>query len=152
MVTLGNEVIYVLCTYKPHSDSIGNFSCVLADILSSDKLCNKNCIVLGDLNVNILDSSSEVHNFLNLMQSHYFVSMINKPTRFPTIENVVSTLLDHVWTNKLSVLDSGLVEVDFIKHCPAYCWIPIAVTNCEPDCRRVRTHSRDRSESNMLIF
>ena len=49
MVALDNEIIYVLGFHRSHSDSIGGFSCVLADILSSDKLRNKNCTVLGDL-------------------------------------------------------------------------------------------------------
>ena len=69
----------------------------------------KDCIVLGDLNTKISDSSSEVHSFLNLMQFHYFLSIINKPTSFPTNENRVPTLLDHVRTNKLYVMDSGIL-------------------------------------------
>ena len=48
-------------------------------------------------------------------------------TRFLINENLLPTLLDHVWTNKLSVLDSGIVEVDFIDHCPVYCWIQLAI-------------------------
>ena len=52
-VILGNEVIYVLDIYRPRCDSIGSFPCVLADILSSNKDLNTNCIVLGDLNINI---------------------------------------------------------------------------------------------------
>ena len=86
------------------------------------------------------------------MQSHCFVSMINTPTRFPINENIVTTLLNQVWTNKLSVLDSWILEVDFTNHCPVYCRIPSKPTNCGSDCGRVRIHFRDRSESNMRIF
>ena len=75
--------------------------------------------------------------------------MINKPTRFPTNENVVHTLLNHVWTNKLSVLDSGTLEVDFTDHCPVYCR---SHNCCDSDCGRVRTHFRDTSESQVRIF
>ena len=78
--------------------------------------------------------------------------MINKPTRFPTNENVVHTLLNHVWTNKLSVLDSGTLEVDFTDHCPVHCRISITSTNYDSDCGKVRIHFRDRSESNMRIL
>ena len=56
MVTLDNEIIYVLGSYRPYFDSIGLFLCVLADIISKDKLRNKNCKVLGDLNINISDN------------------------------------------------------------------------------------------------
>ena len=109
-ITLGNEGFYVLGIYRPHFDSICNFLCVLADILSSDKLRNKICTVLGDLNINILESSSEVHSFLNLMQSHYFVSMKNKPTRFPTNEIIVTISLDHVWTKNYLIWIVGYLK------------------------------------------
>ena len=114
--------IYML--YRPPSDSNGNFSCEKADLLSSDKLRTMNCIVLGHLNINFSESSSEVHSFSNLTQSHYFVSMMDKSTRSPTFENRIPTLLDHICTNKLSVLDSWIL-VDFTDHCPVYCRIPV---------------------------
>ena len=46
MVTSGNGITYVLGIHSPHSNSIGNFSCAMTDIiLSSDKLCNNICTV-----------------------------------------------------------------------------------------------------------
>ena len=152
MITLGNEIINVLAIYRLHSDPMDNFSCLLADILSSDKLRKKNCIVLADLKLNILDSFSEAYSFLNLIQSHYFVSITNKPTRFSTNENMVPTLLDHVCTNKISVLDGCIIEVNFTHHRSVCFRIPITATNCDSDCGRVRLHFIGRSSSNIRIF
>ena len=141
-----------MCIYRPHSDSTGNFSRVLAGILCSDKLRNNGCIVLGDLKVNILDSFSEVHSLLNLLQFRFFVSVIYKPSSFPTNENIIPILLDKVWTNQQSVLDSGIHEIDFSEHCPVYCRIPTIATYCHSECVRCEINFRDTTESNMHVF
>ena len=151
-VTFGKETIYVLGIYRPHSDSITGFASAINEILGSDIIRNKHCIVLGDINVNLLLNTAEVLNFVNLMQSYYFVSMINMPTVFHTNERLEPSLLDHIWTNKPFVLDSGIIATDFTDHCPVFLRIPINETSRQSDSDRVRITFRDKSESNKQIF
>ena len=64
-----------------------------------------------DLDSNIL---------VNSLYSHHFISVINKPTRFPTITSHTPSLLDHIWTNNLNYSDSGIVLSNITDHCPSF--------------------------------
>ena len=57
--------IFVLGIYRPHSDSVENFSDCLGNILESPILRGKHLVILGDLNVNLLDDSSNTNYFIN---------------------------------------------------------------------------------------
>ena len=49
---------YIIGVYRPHSDTVSNFVDALEPILNLAIVKDKNCIVLGDLNINILDSTT----------------------------------------------------------------------------------------------
>ena len=55
---------------------------------------------MGDYNVNrlneMLGSATHVHNFTNILSSHYFLNFIHIPTGE---RNESSTILDNIYTN-----------------------------------------------------
>ena len=111
--------------YRPHCDSIVNFVDHLSIFLSNSALSNRQCILMGDLNIDLLNDQPPNSLFVNLLYSHHFVPVITKPTHFSQITNVNPTLLDHIWINKLTSYTSGIILSDFTDHLPTYLKIPL---------------------------
>ena len=67
--------------YKAPSVDDGEFmatSCVCSRVTRS----NKPCVISGDLNINIFNyASSSSQSFIDLLTSHSFLPLIDKPTR-----------------------------------------------------------------------
>ena len=115
-----NSSKYVLISvYRPHSDSIENFTRALREILEDSRIRHKNCIVLGDFNINLHSDNSNVKIFCELMNSYNFGNFINKPTRFDT-NLECGSLIDHIWCNVPEDNKSGVVLADFTDHLPTY--------------------------------
>ena len=55
------------------------------------------CVLMGDLNINILNENDvNISSFINSLKEYSFVPMITKPTR---VTRTSATLLDHIWVN-----------------------------------------------------
>ena len=132
--------IFVLGIYRPHSDSIENFSDSLRDILENDTLRNKHLVILGDININLLNENSSTNYFINFMRSHYLIPIIQNPTRFQTSNQngAPATLLDHIWTNKQPASYScGIILCDISDHLPAFFSLPIDVRRKSTEKRKI---------------
>ena len=82
-VKYNNNYLVILGCYRPYSDTNKKFVTDLTHLFKKHSVKNKKkTILLGDLNVNLLNNSSEKENFMNFMQSYCFVPKITKPTRF----------------------------------------------------------------------
>jgi hypothetical protein len=74
---------------------------------------NRDIVIGGDLNVNILDNSTSAATLLNLMASFNFNQHVKEPTR---VTQCSATCLDHLFTNftrtclKVCVNDYGLSD------------------------------------------
>ena len=124
IVAESGESIFVLGIYRPHGN-IDIFTENLGVVLDNPLFRNKQLILLGDLNVNILNDSTESNLFLNLMQSYYFLPIIDKPTRFRSGNSSTDTLLDQIWINRLPAsYDCGIVYSDVTDHCPTFFSLP----------------------------
>ena len=119
-ITICKEKFTIIGIYRPHSDTINNFIHKLDSILNSNHVKYKNCIILGDLNINLLDDSNLTNSFITLLHSFRFLPCINVPTRYPASKLEKPSLLDHIWINKLSSFKSGVIMSDFTDHLPIY--------------------------------
>ena len=106
----------LLCIYRPHSGTIENFINSLEYILNKPEIKNKNSIILGDINIDLLKECSSTESFINFMQSLYFIPKITKPTRFSPIAGISPSLLDHIWINSTNLNPSGILS-SFTDHC-----------------------------------
>ena len=99
-ISLQNFFFNLVAIYRPHSDSISNFSDHLNSILGNDSL-KDNSLLIGDFNINLLDQeSNEVVYFSSTMRTFNFMPLITKPTRFPADNlNQSVSLIDHIWSN-----------------------------------------------------
>ena len=98
-IETGNHTI-IGCIYRPPSLSISDFNSHLAyvlDILSKER---KQCYIMGDFNINIIDSvkNKQINLFLDMMFSYCFHLVISKPTR---VTETSATLIDNIFTNVL---------------------------------------------------
>lgn len=119
-----NVLADVLGYYRCHSINVDAFVDDLESILTqgigtTDQ--NKICIFAGDININILNKnlSNTVNNYITLLNSFGFVSLINKPTR---VQGNSKTCLDHIFVRcKDSVYDnlkSVVLRSDLTDHYP----------------------------------
>ena len=123
---ISGTAMIILGIYRPHSNSIDSFIIALNEVLHNTLANNKNVILLGDFNINLLHNIPPIDNFINNLNSYYFIPIITKPTRFPKQGN--PSLLDQIWINKLTNYHSGVVLCDITDHCPTFLRIPI-ITN-----------------------
>jgi hypothetical protein len=120
-IKLNKEILIIVGIYRPHSDSIENFSFVLNRLLESRYLLKSKVCLAGDFNVNILDDESDANiSFVNTLQSLHYMPLITKPTRFPPNDNCEPSLLDGIWINYTDVYTSGIILADITDHCPVF--------------------------------
>ena len=116
--------IFVLALYRPPQGSLTNFNEFILFALNDPILVDNECIVTGDLNINLLNyenSCVNSRNFIYNMFSLSFVPLITKPTRFPSGDQSGSpTLLDHMWYNRSGDMESGIFLFDCTDHLPTY--------------------------------
>lgn len=120
-ISISNFSFIILGIYRPHGGTVPEFISSLNAILNDAYIQGKFCMIMGDLNIDILSESSLSNLFINNMYSHHFLPIVTKPTRFPSVENHNPSLLDHVWVNNLSHnFTCKIIMNDFTDHCPVF--------------------------------
>ena len=96
VVTVNNEDFGVVVgIYRP-AGNVEYFADLLSRILNDDRVINRNVILIGDMNVNLLDPVVSTDQYVSLLQSLSFLTYISRPTRFPPGDSeAVPSLLDH---------------------------------------------------------
>ena len=76
----------IVGVYRPHTDSIENFTHELNQVLNHRLLMNKYIIIAGDMNadISVSNSSNSINDYLNTLRSLYFIPVITKITK-PTM-------------------------------------------------------------------
>ena len=112
--------IIVGCLYRPPDASLNDFNRSAEDILSAISFENKLSYIMGDYNINILNSHSHqpTNEFINLITSNSLSPLISKPTR---ITSSTATLIDNIFTNNLELnMNSGILYTDLSDHLPVF--------------------------------
>jgi hypothetical protein len=104
-----NIKLTLIGIYRFH-DNVTEFLNEFSRIMSNEK--SQNLIILGDININILDNSNsnEKKEYLKLMASNGMESCINVPTR---ITPTSKTCIDHIFIRKTSSLKSNFYSAAF---------------------------------------
>lgn len=81
--------------------NLNGFSDKISELFSKVKHENKIKYLMGDFNINILDSDSNLHmvNFIETMYSYSMFPLIIKPAR---VTNTTATLIDNIFCNDLN--------------------------------------------------
>ena len=85
---------------------------------------NINSVVLGDLDINILQHDIEsAASYINMLHSNNFFSLLNKPT---CVTDSSSTLIDHLITNIINCqIVPGIIDYQITDYLPTF----IAMSN-----------------------
>ena len=89
-----------------------------------DKISSK-CLVMGDLNTNLLDNNTKkVIDLISLFKEHSCLPCITKPTR---VANNTATIIDHIWFNHADTndLESKIIFTDVSDHFPVVLNVPV---------------------------
>ena len=73
---------------------------------------------MGDINLNLLDSSMNSVSYSSCFHSFGYECLINVPTR--SVSGGSITLIDHVLSNLLCPPDVGVLETDITDHFPVF--------------------------------
>ena len=121
-IKLGSVCFYIVGVYRPPADNINNFIVALENILDNYIFKDKLVLLAGDMNINLSDIHSQsVSSYLACLNSLFFVPLIDKPTRFMFVNNVLSSsTLDHIAINKYIPHISGILNYDITDHYPTF--------------------------------
>ena len=109
-------------------------------------------MVIENLNINLLKSSSDIVNFKSAMFSFHYLPHLSKPTFFSSKAAYEPSYLNHIWNNKASYFDCGIVEYNFTDHCPMFVRLLVHHVAESGSPERVRVYFNDKSEGNMSKF
>ena len=148
-----SKFYYIFAIYRPPAGNINDFIKNLERILSSNFSDCEMKVIVGDLNLNLLNCTDpSVSRFISLLHSSHFVSMINRPTHFSPNDLFEPTLIDQIWVDNVHSLRDitpGILAIDFSDHCPIYTsW----KMNKSATTERVKIYFRDFSPRNLDLF
>ena len=109
--------------YRPPNTDIKEFNEIMQTLLENTKTENKVCYLMGDYNMDLLNSESHgpTSNYNDTMYNNGFMPLITRPTR---ITNSSATLIDNIFTNQFSsqLGESlqGILLTDISDHYPVF--------------------------------
>ena len=144
-----NLIKYIIgVIYRPPSSSLQTFLEQMNQLLGILKQEGKLIYLIGDFNIDLAkyDSNETISDFFNLMYSHSYKSLINKPTR---VQGHSSSIIDNIFTNDLeSTHSSGILLADISDHFPIF-----TLKSCNSDSKNEhRIKYRQLSENNQEKF
>jgi hypothetical protein len=108
----------VVGIYRPPDPTkLESFNTVLSGtILNFFRPADK-VVITGDFNIDLLEPDNFAHSLSDIFNAHYFIPLVTKPTH---VTGLRASLIDHVWTNILSSVSSGVIDVDITDHFPIF--------------------------------
>jgi exonuclease III len=121
-VDLNNHGQNIICgvVYRHPKHNFENFTKYLYKILDQIQNSNKMCIILGDFNINLLNSDFHrpTEDFINNMFTYFMNPQIIQPTR---ITDHTATLIDNIFLNSIEYdTMSGNLLTDITDHLPNF--------------------------------
>lgn len=110
--TINNINFNITAIYRPPSTNLETFLNDIDTYLGKLNYNNTVNVVVGDVNINLLDINSElVRKYLNTLAKYSFSSYINKPTR---VTNISTSILDHIFINGINKVKKQIIVTPVI--------------------------------------
>jgi hypothetical protein len=110
-----NELNYkIIGIYRSPSLAINNFLMGIDAYLSNISNTYK-VIICGDMNINILEKSSNVSNYLNILATYNFISCIDSYTR---VIDTLTFCIVHIFIRNINIskANSFIIKTDITDH------------------------------------
>lgn len=145
--TQSNLVVGLI--YRIPDRDVTQFNYNFNEVLNIIKTENKTCYLLGDYNINLLNSETHTptSDFLDICFSNNFVPLINKPTR---VTKHSATIIDNILTNNIVNVSyvQGLFLTDISDHFPIF----VIDKNVKQDTVELKQKRRIINIKNMTKF
>ena len=104
------DVNIVGIVYRRPNSNIRSFLDYLDLIVQKIKNMKLRCNIMGDFNLDLLkyENNNYVKEYISIMLSCGFFSLINRPTR---VHGNSATLIDHLWSNDFEIVHNGGILV-----------------------------------------
>ena len=113
--------IIIGVVYRPPNTDLPEFNIKICEILDKIKNEHKDIYLLGDFNINILESSSHIPTaeFIETVYSYSLFPLITKPTR---LQGNSATLIDNIFYSDITQSDiiNGILYTDISDHFPIF--------------------------------
>lgn len=129
--------------YRSPSSSLPEFFTALDKVFHTLSHENKNVVILGDININLLDNNSCHDEYTNCYQGYGFQSLVNIPTRCP--HNYPGTVIDHALTNFFCTPEAYVIRTSITDHYPV-----LLRFNC-PNYRRTNEFSKSIFDKKLFL-
>jgi len=93
-LSIGFKKWIIAVFYRHPTTPVSKFKLRFYDFLEKIDDENKNCIVFGDFNIDLMNKTTIINEFLNNVEFRNFRQLIDKPTR---VFKNSSTLIDHIY-------------------------------------------------------
>lgn len=109
----GNTYFNLFCIYRLQNVAENLFLEELNAFLAT---LRNNTILIGDININLLNNSQIVLNYLDILNSYGFAQYVDKPTR---ITQISETCIDHIFIRNscLSIFECDIFDIHLTDHC-----------------------------------
>ena len=117
------------CIYKHLTANVEEFTFKFDEFLNKLNPNKYDMYIVGDINIDLLKYHShqqQTERYPGMIYSLDLLPVITKPTR---ITSHTATLIDHIYTNTVSRLTSGIVTVDISDHLPVFCIVDTPLKN-----------------------
>jgi len=138
-VQVGGRRLKLVGIYRPPNNRSQMFIQHMREVCSN--LLSEEVVLIGDINIDITSTSSLANDFVNDCYAASFLPLIMVPTR---ITDEAATCIDHIWYNRSSCVESGVIEVNITDHFPIF-----AAFSVDQEETYVSKTFRDHSESSL---
>ena len=111
------KTVIVGSVYRSPSANPNNFIELIERVLQRLTRHNKkHVLIMGDFNIDLLKHEHDINgqNLIDTTTNHGFIQVISRPTR---VTDHSATLIDHIYTNKISsVVSTSVVTFDISDH------------------------------------
>ena len=111
--------IILINMYRPPKAKLEQYMTTLEQMLEGISLRNEFIFIVGDFNIDLLNSGSDIHStrLINLLLSYELKPMITCPTR---VNKNKDTLLDNIFTNFNEHNRTGVILNNISDHYPIF--------------------------------
>ena len=138
-----SENVNIVGFYRPPSNTdIEGFCNLFRDRILSQFSPSQWLLTGGDANIDLSTDNRMTNYYINMLHSYSLLPYITIPTR---VTSSSSTVIDHMWSNILSDVMSGVIETDITDHFTVF----MCISGKKSEGNLVRRQFRDCSVRNI---
>ena len=138
--------IMIGCIYKHPTANVEELTIKFDEFLNQLNPNKYDMYIMGDMNIDLLKyhCHQQTERYLDMIYSFNLLPVITKPTRITTH---TATLIDHIYTNTINRLTSGIATVDISDHLPVFCLVDTPLKKQTKQNMYFRDYSKFNTES-----